>query len=418
MASLLYQLSMLLLKAGMSVGALFSKKIKLGVEGRENLRQSLTNFRSSLPTNTKIVWFHAASLGEFEQGRPVMEAFRKDYPQYQIALTFFSPSGYEIRKNYAGADFVCYMPIDTASDSKWFVEILRPEIAFFIKYEFWYNFLRELRRNNIRILSFSTIFRPQQVFFKPYGGFYKALLQYFDEIFVQNEESLQLLKSIGITNGQIAGDTRFDRVSAIVKQAVQLPVIKDFKGNMPCLIAGSVWQEDMQVLIPVLNNLAGSIKVIIAPHEIKGEQIDQWMKELKMPSVRYSGIAHQDPQSVDCIIIDNIGMLSSLYRYGDMAYIGGSFGVGLHNILEAATFGMPVVFGNKSYHRFQEARDLVEKGGAFPVAGIEDTQELLQKWIANPEERKLLGNISATYVASQIGATAKIMAKVDTLIKK
>lgn len=418
MASFLYQLSMLLLKAGMSVGALFSKKIKLGLEGRKNLRQRLTHFRSSLPTNAKIVWFHAASLGEFEQGRPVMEAFRKDYPEYQIVLTFFSPSGYEIRKNYAGADFVCYMPVDTASDSKWFVEILKPEIAFFIKYEFWYNSLRELRKNNAHILSFSTIFRPQQVFFKSYGGFYRSLLQYFDAIFVQNEESLQLLKSIGIKSGQIAGDTRFDRVSAIVKQAVELLAIQSFKGDMPCLIAGSVWQEDMQVLIPVLNNLAGSVKVIIAPHEIKSEQIDQWAKELKMPSLRYSEIAQKDLESVDCLIIDNIGMLSSLYRYGDMAYIGGSFGVGLHNILEAATFGMPVVFGNKSYHRFQEARDLVEKGGAFPVAGIEDAQLLLQKWIANPNERKLLGNISADYVASQIGATAKIMSKVGTLIKK
>jgi 3-deoxy-D-manno-octulosonic-acid transferase len=337
-----------------------------------------------------VVWFHAASLGEFEQGRPVMEAFKQKFPDHFILLTFFSPSGYEIRKNYAGADYVCYMPLDTAANARDFVEIIKPEITFFIKYEFWYNHLAELKRNGSYILSFSTIFRPDQIFFKSYGGFYRKMLGYFDHLFVQNEESMKLLNKISISNCSLAGDTRFDRVNSIALSTRELPEIAAFLQNSPCLVAGSVWEEDMAVLIPALNQVALPLKAIIAPHEIKMEQMENWRRLLKGSTMLYSEYKkafdnNQKIQPFDYLIIDNIGMLSSLYRYSSIAYIGGSFGSGLHNILEAATFGVPVLFGNKKFQRFQEALDLVEEGSAKPVADTVELKHYLNEWIINPE---------------------------------
>lgn len=401
----------------MKVGALFNHKIKLGMEGRRGLLKKLENDFSARAGGRPVAWFHAASLGEFEQGRPVMEAFRSRYPDYFIVLTFFSPSGYEIRKNYNGADYVCYLPIDTASNARRFVHAINPRIVFFIKYEFWFNYVNELLARGAGLIAFSSIFRPEQVFFQSYGTFFRRILSMFDHIFVQNKESVDLLWQVNITNCSVAGDTRFDRVRTIAANARKLPEIESFSGGKPCIVAGSVWEADMQVLIPVLNRLSGSLKAIIAPHEIKKDQIGSWRKSLKGRTILYSELTPgTEISSYDCLIIDNIGMLSSLYKYGNMAYIGGSFGAGLHNILEAATFGLPLLFGDKSYKRFQEAVELIEYGGAFPVADAAQAEELIGQWTQDPAACREIGEISEDYVLSGIGATDRIMEKVKEIL--
>ncbi len=401
----------------MKVGALFNYKIKSGVEGRKGLLKKLENDFSAHTNGRPVAWFHAASLGEFEQGRPVMEAFRGQYPDYFIILTFFSPSGYEIRKNYNGADYVCYLPIDTSSNARRFVRAINPRIVFFIKYEFWFNYVNELIARGVGLLAFSSIFRTEQVFFQSYGAFFRRILSMFDHIFVQNKASVELLWQVNITNCSVAGDTRFDRVRTIAANARELPEIEAFSNGKPCIVAGSVWEADMQVLIPVLNRLTGSIKAIIAPHEIKKEQIESWRKSLKGRTLRYSELTPEtEISSFEYLIIDNIGMLSSLYKYGDMAYIGGSFGAGLHNILEAATFGLPLMFGNKSYQRFQEAVDLVEYGGAFPIADAAQAGELIGEWVRDPAARREIGETNENYVLSGIGATDRIMEKVKEIL--
>lgn len=395
----------------------FNHKLKLGEAGRKGLLKRLRASFQADAAGRPVAWFHAASLGEFEQGRPVIEAYRSAYPGHFILLTFFSPSGYEIRKNYNGADLICYLPIDTRFNAREFVQIVNPKIAFFIKYEFWFNYLRELRRNGSIILSFSSIFRPDQIFFKPYGGFFRDMLRYFDHLFVQNQASVTLLQQAGVNTCSIAGDTRFDRVRAIASHARELPEIEVFKENTPCLVAGSVWDADMQVLIPVLNALQGQLKAVIAPHEIKAEEIAGWRSKLNGRSILYSEVAAgQSAAGFDYLIINNIGMLSSLYRYGNMAYIGGSFGAGLHNILEAATFGLPIAFGNKGYRRFQEAVELMEKGGAVAVADSTALLKTLGGWLEDPQSGNAAGQVSASYVRSGAGATDLIMEKVKKVI--
>jgi 3-deoxy-D-manno-octulosonic-acid transferase len=411
LTAFLYQFFILLLQLGMRIASSFSSKIRNGVEGRVNLLSELDHSFAGLVKGRPVAWFHAASLGEFEQGRPVMEAFRAQYPDYFILLTFFSPSGYEVRKNYNGADYICYLPHDSKANALEFVRIVNPHITFFIKYEFWYNYLKELKSGDRYVYSFSAIFRPDQVFFKWYGGFYKGLLCYFDHIFVQNEESVKLLQHIQITNCSLAGDTRFDRVFAIAGQARELPQIADFVKGEACLVAGSVWESDMHVLIPAVNALKQRIKMIIAPHEIKTEEIAKWQDQLKGSSVRYSEFVKGIHVDADYLFIDNIGMLSSLYRYGTMAYIGGSFGNGLHNILEAATFGLPVMFGNRGYYKFQEAKDLIAEGGAVAVADVAQLTGLIQEW-RNPKISDAAGNISRHYVEERVGATDLVMKEV------
>ncbi|MCF0058417.1 3-deoxy-D-manno-octulosonic acid transferase [Dyadobacter sp. CY356] len=423
MSEFIYQLAMNAFSGAMKMAALFSPKVKLGVEGREGLIEKLKAVLPELIGNRPVVWFHAASLGEFEQGRPVMEEFRKEFPDYFILLTFFSPSGYEVRKNYSGADYVCYMPLDTARNARDFMEIIKPEIVFFIKYEFWYNHLVALKNNDCHILSFSTIFRPDQVFFKSYGSFYRKMLGYFDHLFVQNEESLKLMQQINITNSSLAGDTRFDRVRSIALSVRQLPEIESFLQNSSCLVAGSVWEADMTVLIPALNQIALPLKAIIAPHEIEKHQMESWQKSLGKKSMLYSEYKKLYDNSAeiepfDYLIIDNIGMLSSLYRYSDIAYIGGSFATGLHNILEAATFGVPILFGNKKYQKFQEAQDLIQEGSAKAVADTNEIKQYLTEWLSEPSRRKNLGGISEKYVASRTGATALVMEKVRNILLK
>lgn len=373
------------------------------------------------PESSKIAWFHCASLGEFEQGRSVIEKFRETFPAYKIVLTFFSPSGYEVRKEYDGADFICYLPLDTPSNAKDFIEKINPSIAFFVKYEFWYNYLDVLHEKHIPVISFSAIFRPQQIFFKWYGGFYRNILANFNHIFVQNQSSLKLLQNIDVKHDSVGGDTRFDRVKQIADARKSLPIIEQFKNGKPLLIIGSCWKEDFAVIVPFLNSFTKDLKVIIAPHEIHDSEIESWRKELGGNSIRYSEMDRNtiftNPQylTYDTLFIDNIGMLSSLYQYADFAWIGGSYGKGLHNILEAATFGLPIFFGNKNYRKFQEAVDLEQLKGAKAIKDAAEFSIEFQRLYDNLELRIQKSGIIQKYVEDNLGATDKIIKYVKEL---
>lgn len=423
LSGLLYQLLVKGYALLMRPAAVFHPKAHLWVQGRQGLMAHLSAKLPPLIQGRPVAWFHAASLGEFEQGRPVIEAFRERYPDYFILVTFFSPSGYEVRKNYAGADYVSYLPTDTPAHARQLVQLLRPRIAFFIKYEFWYYYLRELRASGAVILSFSAIFRPGQLFFKSYGGFYRKILRYFDHILVQNEESALLLRSIGIGQVTLAGDTRFDRVRQIAGQARELPEIAAFVNKHPCLVVGSAWEADRAVLVPALNALGPDLRAIIAPHEIREAELQRWEQTLDGKVVRYSaykasGFAPAAVAEARYLLIDNVGMLSSLYRYGQVAYIGGAFGTGLHNILEAATFGLPVLFGNKSYHKFQEAVDLMALGGAWALEDTDGVQHKLRELLDNTRQREAAGTVCRKYVHDHTGATDAVMQQVDAFLKK
>lgn len=402
----------------------FNSKAKFWVEGRKNIFERLGSASLTNLGSTSLAWFHCASLGEFEQGRPVIEAFRVKYPAYKILVTFFSPSGYEIRKNYSGADYIFYLPADTPQNAKKFIEIVKPSIVFFVKYEFWSNYLTELEKQHIPVISFSAIFRPNQLFFKSYGGFYREVLTKFKHILVQNQESFDLLKSIDIQQITLAGDTRFDRVKQIVDAksgtpAKDIQIAKDFKANRQVFIVGSAWQTDMEVLIPLMNLLKNNLNLafVIAPHELHREEINTWQKQIESKSICFSEVK-TDTKLTDyqVLIIDNIGMLSSLYQYADFAFIGGSFGKGLHNILEAATFGMPIFFGNKAYHKFQEAVDLVKQGGAYAIESTDDLGEILNDLRSNEVKKKKTDKISQNYVLQNIGATEKVMQIVESIL--
>lgn len=413
----LYQVSIRMYGALMWLVAKFHPKAKLWVDGREGLLDRLRNEIPERVGERPVAWFHAASLGEFEQGRPVMEQFREEYPDYFILLTFFSPSGYEVRKGYSGADYICYLPIDSSGNAREFVAITKPRIAFFIKYEFWYNYLTELKHAGAILFSFSSIFRKNQLFFKWYGGFYRRLLKLFDVILVQNQESMNLLAGIGLNNVQYAGDTRFDRVCQITEAAPERQEIAAFVENRFCLVVGSAWEADRQVLAPVFNALPGKLKMIVAPHEIKKSELDAWEKELDTKVLRYSDYkqGHFDPSMVEgagCMIIDNVGMLSSLYQYGKVAYVGGAFGDGLHNILEAAAFGAPVFFGDKNYKKFQEAVDLIGLSGASAVDGSGALLQEIALLIENELTLAQKGGIARDYVFGHRGATNVVLTEV------
>ena len=397
------------------LAASVNPKARQWVAGRHDWAAHLTE-KLAQTSGQPIAWFHAASLGEFEQGRPVIEAFREHYPGYRIVLSFFSPSGYEVRKNYDGADYVIYLPADTPANARQFVTLVNPQIAFFIKYEFWYNYLRELKSANIPVISFSAIFRPNQLFFKPWGTFYRNLLRYFNHILVQNQESVDLLAGIGITTFTLAGDTRFDRVAQLVATKQDIPIAVSFKKNQPVLVVGSAWQEDMDVLIPFLNTFNQPLKVIIAPHEIHEDEIERWQTQLLKPSRRFSQTTAADAAAANVAIlfIDNVGMLSSLYQYGEFAYVGGAFKQGLHNILEAATYGMPVFFG-PDYSKFQEAIDLVKQRAAFPVGTTEELTAAFTKQYLDPSEA---ARSSHAYVQRNIGATAQVMKVVEQIMSE
>lgn len=384
----------------------FNEKAKLFTEGRKDIWDKIETFVAK--NDAPIAWFHSASLGEFEQGRPVIEAYKKEYPNHKIVLTFFSPSGYEVRKNYKEADLIIYLPLDTEQNAKRFITTLKPTIAYFIKYEFWHHYLSALKRNNIPVISISAIFREDQPFFKKYGEFNREILRNFRHIFVQDQKSLDLLKSIQINNSSIGFDTRFDRVQEIYEQRKDLPIPQKFSEGSKCLVLGSSWKSDLDVIYTTLTELIKSknLKLIIAPHEIGESSILETEKAFEGAKIiRFSNATTENVVDKDILIIDNIGMLSSLYQYGDFAYIGGAFGSGLHNTLEAATYGIPVLFGSK-YSKFKEARDLVELEGAFSCQDEKDFKSKFYKLLNDDELRVKCGNTAKKYVEENTGGTA------------
>ncbi|MDN5203371.1 glycosyltransferase N-terminal domain-containing protein [Fulvivirgaceae bacterium BMA10] len=407
MAIYLYNVSIFLLKVAAYIGAIFSKKTKLFVDGRKGLIEAISN---DLKENiAPIAWFHCASLGEFEQGRPVMESFKKEFPDYLIVLTFFSPSGFEVRKNYSGADFIYYLPLDTAKNARLFISIVNPTLAYFVKYEFWHHFIRELYKNQIPIISISSIFRRDQLFFKNYGSFYREILFRFNHFFVQNVLSKELLNDIGIKQITVSGDTRFDRVFSICQATQNLPLIEKFCKEKLLMVIGSSWPQDMEILTPFINQNRNKLKFIIAPHEIGERNIRKIETDLTCSNVRLSKTSTDEVSDFDTLIIDNIGMLSSIYKYADFTYVGGAFGKGLHNILEAATFGSPIFFGNRNYKKFQEANDLIELGGAFAIGDSDDLEQKMSEFINDPESIKKTAKISTDYVERHTGATEQII---------
>ncbi|MEJ0056474.1 MAG: glycosyltransferase N-terminal domain-containing protein [Bacteroidota bacterium] len=405
---LLYNAGISFLKLVYGIAARFNPKAKLFLEGRRQQVEALKK-KFPHPSSEKWVWVHCASLGEFEQGRPVIESLKSWNPSVKILLTFFSPSGYEVRKNYESADAVFYLPWDTSSNAKWFVENVQPALAIFVKYEFWYHYTAALYKRSIPLISISSIFRSDQTFFRPYGSLFRKMLGYFNHFFVQNEESVRLLQSVGLTNVTLCGDTRFDRVSQVIQQAGEIPVAHRFKDDQKLMVVGSAWQDDMEVLYPFINENNGRLKFIIAPHEITEEFISSIEKSVEAKCIRFSNTEGARLQDASVLIIDNIGMLSRLYRYGEFAFIGGGYGDGLHNILEAACYGIPVFFGNKRYQKFQEAVDLVLRGGAFDVADFTELKSKYELMSTHPETFLLACEVTKQYVKEHLGATARIV---------
>lgn len=404
---MLYNLGIYLYSLIIHLAAPFSRKPRKMMKGHwivyELLRQQKEN-------GAKYIWFHAASLGEFEQGRPLIEKIKERYPEYKILLTFFSPSGYEVRRNYQEADIVCYLPLDKPRNVKKFLDIMQPCMAFFIKYEFWKNYLNELHKRNIPVYSVSSIFRKEQIFFKWYGGAYRKVLSNFDQLFVQNETSKRFLSKIGIEKVTVVGDTRFDRVLEIRQEAKNLPLVEAFKGDSLTIVAGSSWAPDEYLFIEYFNNHP-EMKLIIAPHVIDENHLVEIISKLKRPYVRYSKATEQNIKKADCLIIDGYGLLSSIYRYGEIAYIGGGFGVGIHNVLEAAVYGIPVIFGPK-YQKFMEARQLIEGKGAFSIKDSEELSQLLDKMISDKEFLKESGSNAGNYVTKNLGASELILSQI------
>jgi len=407
-----YNILILLFGAAVRIAALFHPKSRAFVTGRKDVFQRLKS--TFINNSSPVVWVHCASLGEFEQGRPLIELLKAESPQTKILLTFFSPSGYEVRKNYNPAEVVTYLPMDTRANAKRLVSLVKPALAVFVKYEYWLHYTQELKSNKVPILSISSIFRKNQLFFKPYGGFYRKILQSFSYFFVQNDESLRLLRSIGIQQCTLAGDTRFDRVFQIVKNAEEIPIAKNFKNKQKTMVVGSCWPEDLDVLAPFINQ--NTMKFILAPHEISEHFLSSIEKMLEVKSIRYSAAQGKALEDYQVLIIDNIGMLSRLYRYGEFAYVGGAFGKGLHNILEAACYGVPIFFGNKNYQKFQEAVDLINRGGAFDVKDYLDLKQKLEL-MDMPESFLLACEVTKSYVSENLGATEKIMGYCRTLLK-
>ena len=463
----------------MAIGSLFNKKIKKMWRGE---REAVDLLKEKVDPTAKYVWFHAASLGEFEQGRPLIEQLRATHPEYKILLTFFSPSGYEVRKNYEGADIVCYLPLDTIRNARRFLRAVHPVMAFFIKYEFWYNYLHILRHRGVPVYSVSSIFRPGQVFFKWYGRNYAKVLHCITHFFVQNEVSLQLLKGIGIDEATVVGDTRFDRVLQIKEQAKELPIVEAFKGingkgdackdnlsedackddlsedackrvlsedackedlsedackedlsenackedlsenackealsengckGCKVFVAGSSWQPDEDIFIRFFNDHP-DWKLIIAPHVIGEDHLAYILDKLQMKAVRYTQATEQSAAEARCLIIDCFGLLSTIYRYGEIAYVGGGFGVGIHNVPEAAVWGVPVLFGPNN-KRFQEAQDLLACKGSFEVTDYDSFNTIISRLISDDQFRYQCGEASANYVKSRSGATDIIMKSV------
>ena len=410
----MYNIIMYLYLLGVAVASLFSEKVRKMWRGE---RAAFRILREQTDPEARYVWFHAASLGEFEQGRPIMEQLRREHPEYKILLTFFSPSGYEVRKNYEGADIICYLPIDTVTNARRFLRTIRPVMAFFIKYEFWYNYLHILRHRGVPVYSVSSIFRPGQIFFRWYGHQYAHVLRCFTHFFVQNEQSRQLLQTIGITDVSITGDTRFDRVLRIRQQARQLPLVETFVSatgqsvRPRVFVAGSSWQPDEDIFIPFFRSHP-EWKLIIAPHVIGEDHLQQIEQKLEgRRVVRYSQAEKTDQEALrdaEVLLVDCFGLLSSIYHYGEVAYVGGGFGVSIHNTVEAAVWGVPVVFGPNN-EKFQEAQELKACGGGFEIAGAADFARVMERFASDDTCLRRAGQSAGDYVQTRSGATRKIL---------
>lgn len=406
----MYNVIIYLIQFGVAVASLFSEKVRKMWKGE---CASFGVLREKLEPDAQYIWFHAASLGEFEQGRPLMEQIRREHPQYKILLTFFSPSGYEVRKNYAGADIICYLPIDTIGNARKFLRTVRPVMAFFIKYEFWYNYLHVLKHRQIPTYSVSSIFRKDQVFFKWYGRHYGKVLNCFTRFFVQNEESRRLLATIGIHDVDVVGDTRFDRVLQIKEAAKQLPIVESFvQGTADgkrakVFVAGSSWLPDEEIFIPFFNKHK-DWKLIIAPHVIGEDHLKQIDQLLDRKTVRYTQATEATASEADCLLIDCFGLLSSVYHYGDISYVGGGFGVGIHNVLEAAVWDMPVIFGPNN-ERFREAQGLKKAQGGFDIASAEDFERIMLRLMTDASYLHDCGQHAGQFVEGMTGATPKIL---------
>ena len=391
--------------------SLFNSKAKKWLTGQKDIFNYIKN--SDIKQH-KIAWFHAASLGEFEQGRPVIELFRQNNPDIKILLTFFSPSGYEVRKNYEYADYICYLPLDTYSKAKKFIDIVNPEIVFFIKYEFWFNYLKILYSRNIDTYLISGIFRPQQHFFKFYGFWFREQLKNFSFFFLQNKESEELLKSIGFTNLKISGDTRFDRVFQIAQNPKSFPLIQQFKAASPLVLLGSSWEADEAVLMDFIRENAGKIKFIIAPHEVHTDRITSLKNSIQNRVILLSELNENNFNANDILIINNIGMLSHLYQYADVAYIGGGFGKGIHNILEAACFGIPTIFG-PNYQKFSEAKELISLNSSFCINNKNELKNALNDLLSDKNIYNKAKINSLEYINNKRGASKIILESIKNL---
>ncbi|MBR4387747.1 MAG: 3-deoxy-D-manno-octulosonic acid transferase [Prevotella sp.] len=406
----MYNLIIYLYLIGVAIYSLFNKKVRKMWRGE---RAALGILREKMVADAQYVWFHAASLGEFEQGRPLMEQMRREHPEYKILLTFFSPSGYEVRKNYEGADIICYLPLDTPFNARRFLRTIRPVMAFFIKYEFWYNYLHILKHRNVPVYSVSSIFRPGQIFFRWYGHQYSKVLKCFTHFFVQNEVSRELLHSIGIDKVTISGDTRFDRVLQIRDAAKELPLVKAFKDGHNVFVAGSSWPPDEDIFIRYFNEHR-DWKLVIAPHVIDEDHLKQIISKLNRKVVRYTQTTESEAREAECIIIDCFGLLSSIYRYGEVAYVGGGFGVGIHNVLEAAVWGVPVLFGPNN-QRFQEAQGLLATEGGFQIKDYVSFCKLMDRFIADKAYLQAAGEKAGAFVSHHAGATATILKNIQNM---
>ena len=418
---MLYNIIMYIYQAGIAIYSHFNEKVKKMWIGE---RAAFGVLQKQVEPNAKYIWFHAASLGEFEQGRPLIEKIKKEYPNYKILLTFFSPSGYEVRKNYEQADIVTYLPIDTVANAQRFLRIVRPVMAFFIKYEFWYNYLHILRHRNIPVYSVSSIFRPNQIFFRPYGRQYAAVLKCFSHFFVQNDLSKSLLAKIGINNVTVVGDTRFDRVLQIKDNSKKLPLVDKFIGNQDVklangvtnslhrvFVAGSSWLPDEEILIKYFNE-HNDWKLIIAPHIIADTHLRQILQLLKGKKVvLYTEATETNVADADVLVINCFGLLSSIYHYGDVAYVGGGFGAGIHNVLEAAVWGIPVVFGPNN-KRFAEAQGLLASGGGFETDNYEKFALIMDRFCSDKVFLQNSGNAAGSFVKQLSGATNKVFSDI------
>ncbi|TDO77896.1 3-deoxy-D-manno-octulosonic-acid transferase [Flavobacterium chryseum] len=390
----------------LKIVALFSPKIKLFIEGRKNVFKIL---EEKIKPTDKTIWFHSASLGEYEQGLPVIEKIKEKHPSHKIIVTFFSPSGYEVRKNNNVADVTLYLPLDTKKNAKQFLRLAHPELVFFIKYEFWLNYLKELEKSKTPTYLISGIFRDSQMFFKWYGGFYRKALKTFTYFFVQNEASKEKIQSIGFDNVIVSGDTRFDRVNAILERDNSLDFIENFKNNETTIVIGSSWPKDEVLLAEYINQAPENVKFIIAPHNIKADQISSLKSQITKSSVLFSEKENIDLSNFQVLIIDTIGLLTKIYSYGTIAYVGGGFGnPGIHNILEPATFGIPILIG-PNYSNFAEAIQLVELGGCIVISNKEELKSNLDDLITNENLLKEKGKICASYIQNNTGATNSIM---------